>query len=298
MPSRLACRPARAARVSGTIEPSTLYLVATPIGNLGDITARAVEVLRSVEVIACEDTRHSRILLDANGISTPTTSLPAFAEGERAERLVERLKSGASIALISDAGSPAISDPGERLVAECVAAGLAIVPIPGPSAVIAALSASGLPTSRFHFLGFLPRQTGEARAMLDEVAGLSATLVLYESPRRVVETLALLREALGDRRACVARELTKRHETFVRGTLSSVRDVMSAGEVLGEIAIVVEGRQLAARWSEDEVRTALVNALGRGERLKAVCTEVAKASGWSSQELYRIGVSLRATGDR
>jgi 16S rRNA (cytidine1402-2'-O)-methyltransferase len=275
------------------VEPSTLYLVATPIGNLGDVTARAIEVLRGVELIACEDTRHSRVLLDAHGVTTPTTSLPAFAEGARADALVEKLKAGASIALISDAGSPAISDPGERLVSECVAAGLTVVPVPGASAVIAALSASGLSTSRFHFLGFLPRTASEARTMLDEVAGLSATLVLYESPRRLVETLALLHEALGDRPACVARELTKKHEEFSRGSLSALKASWAAREVLGEVVIVVQGRAAQARWSDAEVQAALEAGLARGERLKALSTELAKASGWPAQEIYRRGVARK-----
>ncbi|MCA2978385.1 MAG: 16S rRNA (cytidine(1402)-2'-O)-methyltransferase [Myxococcaceae bacterium] len=275
------------------VEPSTLYLVATPIGNLGDVTARALEVLRGVDLIACEDTRHSRVLLDAHGISTPTTSLPAFAEGARADALVARLAGGASIALISDAGSPAISDPGERLVAECRDAGLPVVPIPGPSAVIAALSASGLPTSRFHFLGFLPRTASDARAMLDEVSGLSATVVLFESPRRLVDTLALLQEALGDRPACVARELTKRHEAFSRGALSALEAAFSAREVLGEVVIVVRGREAATRWSEAELLAALDAGLARGERLKPLSTELARASGWSSQDVYRRGIARK-----
>lgn len=276
------------------VEPSTLYLVATPIGNLGDLTARAIEVLKAVDCIACEDTRHSRVLLDANGITTPTTSLPAFAEGARADALVQRLKEGQSLALISDAGSPAISDPGERLVAECVAAGLRVVPVPGASAVVAALSASGLPTSRFHFLGFLPRTQSEARAMLDEVAGLSATLVLYESPRRVVETLSLLHEALGDRPACVARELTKLHEEFLRGSLSALATKLGEGDVLGEVVVLVHGRVAEGRWTKDEVIVALDAGLGRGERLKSLSSEIAKAAGWSSQDVYRLGVSLKS----
>lgn len=277
------------------VEPSTLYLVATPIGNLADLTARAIEVLKAVDCIACEDTRHSRVLLESYGVGTPTTSLPAFAEGARAEGLVERLKSGQSLALISDAGSPAISDPGERLVAECVAAGVRVVPVPGPSAVVAALSASGLPASRFHFLGFLPRTQSEARAMLDEVAGLSATLVLYESPRRVVETLLLLHEVLGNRPACVARELTKLHEEFLRGSLSSLHQTLAArGEVLGEVVVLVQGRAPGARWSEAEVTAALTAGLARGERLKTLSNELAKAAGWPSQDVYRLGVSMKS----
>src|SRR5437868_1859589 len=183
----------------------TLYLVATPIGNLGDISSRALDVLRRVAFVACEDTRHSRVLLEHFGLAPETVSLPAFAEGQRAGRILDRITAGEDCALITDAGSPGISDPGERLVAEALERGVSVVPLPGPTALIAALSASGLPTGRFHFLGFLPRKGPERRAMLEEVAQLTATLVLYESPRRLGETLADLLEAWGDRRACVAR---------------------------------------------------------------------------------------------
>ena len=175
-----------------------LYLVATPIGNLGDVSARALETLRAVGFVACEDTRHSRVLLEHFGLSKDTVSLPAFAEGQRAGRILERVEAGEDCALVTDAGSPGISDPGERLVAEALERGLTVVPVPGPTALVAALSASGLPTGRFHFLGFLPRKGPERRAMLDEVAPLSATLVLYESPRRLAETLVDLQEAWGE----------------------------------------------------------------------------------------------------
>jgi 16S rRNA (cytidine1402-2'-O)-methyltransferase len=271
-----------------------LFLVATPIGNLGDLSARAIEVLRAVSLIACEDTRHSRVLLDHHGIGTPTTSLPAFAETDRARGLVARLEAGADVAIISDAGSPAISDPGEHLVALAVAAGATVVPVPGPSAVIAALSASGLPTGRFHFLGFLPRQQSDARAMVTEVAALSATLVFYESPRRVAETLAFLHELLGDRRACVARELTKIHETFERGTLSQLAARFAAAEPLGEIVVIVEGRVGEARWSDAEVTRALTDGLAAGERLKSLANDLAHRAGWSSQDVYRLGLQLKS----
>ncbi|MBL9039828.1 MAG: rRNA small subunit methyltransferase 1, partial [Archangium sp.] len=211
-----------------------------------------------------------------------------------AQRLVERLVAGDDLALITDAGSPAISDPGEKLVAEAVAAHVQVVPIPGATALVAALSASGLPTGRFHFLGFLPRTTSEARAMLDEVSGLTASLVLSESPKRVGETLALLHEVLGPRRSCVARELTKLHEEFVRDTLDVLAMRYAEAEVLGEVVIVVEGRTGDTRWSEAEVRDALANGLARGERLKALASEVAKRGGWSSQDVYRLGLSLKA----
>ncbi len=274
--------------------PGTLYLVATPIGHLADLSARAKETLASVSFIACEDTRHTRKLLDAHGLRGDLVSLPAFAEGERAGRILDRIEEGNDCALVTDAGSPGISDPGERLVSEAVERGITVVPIPGPAAVIAALSASGLPTGRFHFLGFLPRKGPERAEILAEVAPLRATLVLYESPRRLADTLGDLEEALGaHRRACVARELTKLHEEFVRGTLEELSARYAGAEVLGEVVVVVEGRTGTGRWSEEEVRRALEVGLGRGERLKALATEVARASGWSGQDVYRMGLGLK-----
>lgn len=273
--------------------PGRLFVVATPIGNLNDLSPRAMETLRAVAVIACEDTRHTRGLLEKFGIGTPTVSLPAFAEGQRAGAILDRLLAGSDVALVTDAGTPAISDPGEKLVVEAVAAGVTVVPIPGPAAFVAALSAGGLPTGRFHFLGFLPRQVSEAKAMIDEVAQLSATLVIYESPRRLVETLRSLHAWLGPRRAVVARELTKLHEELARGTLGELADRYSAGEVLGEVVLLVEGRTGDTRWSDDEVRRALTAGLGAGERLKSLSTELAKRSGWSAQELYRLGLGLK-----
>lgn len=272
----------------------TLYLVATPIGNLGDISSRALETLRAVGFIACEDTRHSRVLLDHFGIGgKDLVSLPAFAEGQRAGRILDRIAGGEDCALITDAGSPAISDPGERLVAEALERGITVVPVPGATALISALSASGLPTGRFHFLGFLPRKGPERRAMLEEVAALSATLVLYESPRRLGETLQDLQEAWGERRACVARELTKLHEEFVRGPLSELSARYATEEARGEVVVMVEGRTGERRWSEEELRRALEEGLARGEKLKPLSTELARRAGWSGQDVYRLGLSLK-----
>jgi 16S rRNA (cytidine1402-2'-O)-methyltransferase len=268
----------------------TLHLVATPIGNLGDVTARAVEVLRAVGFIVCEDTRHSGPWLRSLGVEAPLLSLPAFAEKERIGGIVARLEAGEDGALVTDAGSPGISDPGEALVAEAVARGIQVVPVPGPSAVIAALSASGLPSGRFHFLGFLPRAGPARRAVLDEVAGLRATLVLYESARRLGETLAALEAAFGPRRAVVARELTKVHEEFVRGSLPELAARYRDEPPLGEVVVMVEGRTEEVRWSEKEVRLAIEAGLARGERLKSLSTEIAKQAGWTSAEVYRLGV--------
>jgi len=271
----------------------TLFLVATPIGNLGDITQRALRTLEQVAFIACEDTRHSRILLSHYGIATPTVSLPAFAEGQRAGRLLERVVAGEDCALITDAGSPAISDPGEKLVEEALELGITVVPVPGPAALIAALGASGLPTGRFHFLGFLPRKGPERARMLEEVAGLSATLVLYESPRRVAETLVELAELWGPRRACVARELTKLHETFERGTLAELAERYGREETRGEVVLLIEGRTGDLRWEEAEILRALEAGLARGEKLKALSTDIAKRGGWSGGDVYRLGLGLK-----
>ncbi|MBX7096726.1 MAG: 16S rRNA (cytidine(1402)-2'-O)-methyltransferase [Myxococcaceae bacterium] len=271
----------------------TLFLVATPIGNLGDVSARALTTLRQVAFVICEDTRRSRILLDAHGITVPLVSMPAFAEGERAHGLVRRIAAGEDAALVTDAGSPAVSDPGERLVAEALEAGLQVVAIPGPTALVAALSVSGLPTGRFHFLGFLPRAAGEARTMVEEVRPLSATLALYEAPGRVGATLALLHEVLGERRACVARELTKLHEEVVRGTLSELAGRYADAEVRGEVVLLVEGAARRERWSEAEVQKALREAIAAGARLKGLSQELADRSGWPAKELYRLGLALK-----
>ena len=219
--------------------------------------------------------------------------MPAFAEHEKIHGLLGRLHAGEDVAVVTDAGSPAISDPGEKLVAEASASNIQVIPIPGPSALIAALSASGLPTSRFHFLGFLPRSDTEARQMLDEVAQLRATLVLYESPRRLGETLKRLLLVLGPRRACVARELTKLYEEFVRGDLSELASRFDHDEPQGEIVIVVEGSALQSRWEQADVERAISSSLERGEKLKTLSTELARRSGWSSQDLYRIGLGLK-----
>lgn len=273
--------------------PGHLFLVATPIGNLADLSPRAVETLERAGFVICEDTRHSRVLLEHHGLKKELVSLPAFDEAARLVPIVERLERGETAALVTDAGTPGISDPGEALVKEAVRRGVRVEPVPGPSAVIAALSASGLPTARFHFLGFLPRQAGKARAMLDEVARLRATLVLYEAPNRVAETLALLAEVLGDRPACVARELTKVHEEFVRGGLAELSRQYAAREVKGEVVLVVEGFLGDERWDEAAVRAALAEGLAAGERLKGLSTELARRAGWSAGDVYKLGLSLK-----
>jgi 16S rRNA (cytidine1402-2'-O)-methyltransferase len=219
----------------------TLYVVATPIGNLEDITMRALRVLGEVQVIACEDTRHTRALLTRYAIKTPTTSYHEHSAPARERELLDRLERGESIALVSDAGTPAISDPGYDLVSAARARDIAVVPIPGPSAAVAALSASGLPSDAFLFAGFLPPKTGARRARLGELASVPATLVFYEAPHRIAATLGDAAEVLGDRQAVIARELTKIHEEFLRGRLSDLASALDAPRRRGEFVLLVAG---------------------------------------------------------
>lgn len=223
-----------------------LYLVATPIGNLNDITLRALSILRRVDRIACEDTRQTQKLLNHFQIATPTESLHEHNERDRAQALVEALQAGGRIAVVSDAGMPGISDPGMALTAAAIAAGITVIPIPGANAALSALVASGLPTSEFHFLGFLPEKAGQRRTRLETLAadasGTERTLVFYEAPHRILETLADLEGVFGpDLHIVVARELTKIHEEFLRGSVAQIRSEMQARDrVRGEITLLVQ----------------------------------------------------------
>lgn len=224
-----------------------LLLVSTPIGNLGDMTFRAVETLKQVSLILCEDTRHSRRLLDHFGIATPVAAYHEHNEARETPRIVERLRGGADVALISDAGTPLLSDPGARLVQAAVAAGVAVSPVPGASALLAALVASALDAAIFTFLGFLPRKGRERKERLAQLSTLPHTGVLYEAPMRVAETLADLEGAgCGERRAVVARELTKHFEELRRGTVGELREYYRKTPPRGEVVIVVEGRAPSA----------------------------------------------------
>ncbi|HEX5886708.1 MAG TPA: 16S rRNA (cytidine(1402)-2'-O)-methyltransferase, partial [Pyrinomonadaceae bacterium] len=202
--------------------PGTLYLVATPIGNLADITHRALQVLKDVDLIACEDTRHTRKLLQHYGINTKTISYHEHNEQQRAAELIEQLKQGKDIAVVSDAGTPSISDPGFRLVRAAIENEVAVVPVPGPSALISALIAAGLPTDEFFFAGFLPARSHARRARLGQLRSVPGTLIFYEAPHRLATTLTDALEILGERDAVVARELTKLHEEIRRGRLSEL----------------------------------------------------------------------------
>jgi 16S rRNA (cytidine1402-2'-O)-methyltransferase len=216
----------------------TLFVVATPIGNLNDISNRTLETLRDVDVIACEDTRHTIKILNHFGIQKPMVSYHEFNEEQKAEELANKLAGATTIALVCDAGTPAIADPGYRLVRLCRQRGIAVVPIPGPNAAIAALSASGLPSDEFVFLGFLPSKKNSRREKLAAVANVTSTFVFYEAPHRIEASLEDLQDVLGDREICLARELTKVHEEFVFGKISEVRPRVTA---LGEFVVIVSG---------------------------------------------------------
>jgi len=224
----------------------TLYVVATPIGNLEDITQRALRVLREVDLIAAEDTRRTRVLLEHYQIENALTSLYEHNEAARAAALMRQLEEGANIALVSEAGTPLISDPGYRLIQLAIAREITIVPIPGPSALIAALVVSGLPVDAFVFEGFLPKRPGKRRRRLEALKHEERTLIFYESPRRVCALLAEMLAAWGDRRVAVARELTKKFEEVLRGTLTQVQAHLAEHPPLGEVTLVVEGATRAA----------------------------------------------------
>ena len=223
--------------------PASLFIVATPIGHLDDITRRAIEVLKSVDLIAAEDTRHSAKLLQHYDIRTPLVSYHDHSDASDIEALMARLRSGASIALISDAGTPMVSDPGYRLVAACQQERLSVVPVPGPSAMTAALCAAGLPTDRFYFEGFLPAKPGQRNHRLKELRTIETTLIFFESPRRLSSLLAAMCAELGDREAAICRELTKSHETIRRDRLSALSAFVESdpNQQRGEVVVLVEG---------------------------------------------------------
>ena len=233
-------------------EAGTLYVVSTPIGNLEDITMRAVRVLKEVGIIAAEDTRHTKQLCTHFGVTTPLTSYHDFNKEDKTAVLLERLRSGASIALVSDAGTPVISDPGYFLITRSIEAGIRVVPIPGPSAILAALAASGLPTDSFRFEGFLPRKDGPRLKRIESLREDSASLILFESPHRIGKLLASLHSILGNRRAVLGRELTKRFEEFHRGTLGELLEQVQTHPPKGEITVVVEGAPKRKRSDRED----------------------------------------------
>ena len=272
--------------------PGTLYLVATPIGNLADITHRALQVLRDVDLIACEDTRHTHKLLQHYGITTKTISYHEHNEQQRAAELIELLKQGSDVAVVSDAGTPSISDPGFRLVRAAVDAGIVVVPLPGPSALVAALIAAGLPTDQFFFGGFLPARSSARRARLDELRAIPGTLIFYEAPHRLAASLRDAHEILGEREAVVARELTKLHEEIRRGRLSELAEHYATVEQpRGEIVLLIDRTVLddaASELARETSVAALVNQFETdGLDHRAALKKAARELGLSRAEAYR-----------
>ena len=266
----------------------TLFLVGTPIGNLGDLSPRAVETLAAVDLIAAEDTRRTGRLLAH--LELPDRPLLSFFEGnerERTEEVLGRLRDGAIVALVTDGGMPTVSDPGFRLVRACAAEGIDVRVIPGPSAVTAALAISGLPTDRFVFEGFLPRKAGERRVRLEALADEPRTIVCFESPRRVRATLVEALDALGDRPAAVARELTKLHEEVLRGSLSTLPAALDATTLKGEIVVVIGGAPRSETPALEELVDEARALMAGGSRARDAAKTIAKRYGASANELYR-----------
>jgi 16S rRNA (cytidine1402-2'-O)-methyltransferase len=265
-----------------------LAVVATPIGNLEDITYRAVRTLREASVIACEDTRQTRKLLEHFGIQTPMVSYHEHNEASRAAELLPRMAAGEVVALVTDAGTPLVSDPGFRLVQAAVAAGIRVVPIPGVSAAVAALSAAGLPTDSFRFGGFLPVKSGARRKLLESLAAESATLVFYEAPHRIVEALEDIQAVLGGRPVVVARELTKLHEEYLRGTAQEIATALAARPaVKGEITLLI-GKGDGPHMSDTRTLAELVRDLeADGLSPMDAIKQAAKARGLSKRDVYR-----------
>jgi 16S rRNA (cytidine1402-2'-O)-methyltransferase len=265
-----------------------LYLVATPIGNLEDITYRAVRVLKEVDLIACEDTRHTRTLLDRYDIRTPTISYHEHNEVERAGELAERLRAGAAIALVSDAGMPLISDPGYRLVRAAIENGAAVQPVPGASAALAALAASGLPADAFRFCGFLPPKPGQRSKTLEALAEEHSTLIFYEAPHRILEALEAIENVLGPRPVVVARELTKIHEEFLRGTAAEIGAQLAARDtVKGEMTVLI-GRAAAPAPDDTPVEEAVEALMRAGTPRMDAIKQVARRRGLSKRAVYEM----------
>ena len=272
----------------------TLYLCATPIGNLEDMTLRCIRVLKEVDLIAAEDTRNSIKLLNHFEIKTPMTSYHEYNKIEKGHRLAERLQSGEDIALITDAGTPGISDPGEELVRMCQEAGITVTALPGAVACSTALTISGLATRRFAFEAFLPTDKKERQAILEELKGETRTMILYEAPHRLTRTLKVLYEALGNRRLSVCRELTKKHETVFATTIEDALDYYESQEPKGECVMVIEGKsreeiraEEKAQWEEMDIEAHMEYYLERGMGKKEAMKQVAKDRGVSKRDIYQ-----------
>jgi 16S rRNA (cytidine1402-2'-O)-methyltransferase len=267
----------------------TLYLVATPIGNLEDMSPRAIRVLKKVSLIAAEDTRHTGMLLKHFEIETPLTSYFEHNKLNKLDFILEKLSLG-NVALVSDAGTPAINDPGYELVKAALASHFDVVPVPGPSAPIAALTVSGLPTDSFLYLGYLPHKTSDRNKFISNVSNVTYTLVFLESPYRVVESLEDILSVLGDRRICVAREMTKMFEEYWRGTVSGAVEYFKSQPARGEFTLVVEGKpkDTNEKWTEEQLLEAIKQELQNKKSAKEISSALAETSGWNKKEIYTL----------
>ncbi len=274
--------------------PGTLFLCATPIGNLEDMTFRAVRILKEVDLIAAEDTRNSIKLLNHFEIKTPMTSYHEYNKIEKGHKLVDKLLEGMNIALITDAGTPGISDPGEKLVKMCHEAGIVVTAVPGAAACIVALTASGLSSRRFAFEAFLPTDKKERAAVLEEMKNETRTIVMYEAPHRLIRTLELLLETLGNRNICICRELTKKHETFFMTTFAEAVEYYKEQDPKGECVIVIEGRnrqeieeEEKAKWEDLTIEDHMELYLSQGMDKKSAMKQVAKDRGVGKRDIYQ-----------
>jgi 16S rRNA (cytidine1402-2'-O)-methyltransferase len=277
----------------------TLYVVPTPIGNLEDITLRALRVLREASLIAAEDTRTTRVLLDHYSIATPLTSYHEHNKLAKLDVIFAALATG-DVALVSDAGTPGLSDPGYELIGEAIRRGVRVEPLPGANAILPALVASGLPTDSFVYLGFLPRRSKALAETLLLLADEPRTLVAYESPNRLLDTLAAIGDILGERPVCVAREISKKFEEFQRGGVSEVLEHFRQNTPRGEITLVIGGKPSDARaaWDETQVRSVLYTRLEAGEPLAQAARAVAGLAGWPRRDVYALGAAYKGSGRR
>ena len=267
----------------------TLFLIATPIGNLEDISPRALRILKEVQLIAAEDTRHSGVLLKHFGVETKLTSYFEHNKIHKLDQILAALAEG-DVALISDAGTPAINDPGYELVKAALASNFDVVPVPGPSAPIAALTVSGLPTDSFLYLGYLPHKGSERRKAVGQVSNLPYTLIFLESPHRIADSLEDLLFTLGDRRICVAREMTKLYEEYWRGSISGALEYFKSKDPRGEFTLVVEGKgkEESGKWEESELMDAIRKELQTGRSAKEISADLAGQSGWNKKDVYAL----------
>jgi len=272
-----------------------LFVVATPIGNMEDITLRALRVLSEVDLIAAEDTRHTGNFLKYHKIDAHLISCHEHNEEKRSDELIERLKRGQNIALVSNAGTPAVSDPGYRLIQKSISEGIKVIPIPGVSAAISALSVSGLPTDSFIFIGFAPRKPGKRQALFHNLSKETRTLIFYESPRRLLNLLEDLLINLGERRAVLAREITKLYEEFIRGNLSQIKNhIKFKGDIKGECTLIVEGQTSEIPISEDDLQQEILHAMDQpGEKLSEAVRKIAERRGTSRKRVYDIALKLK-----